>query len=161
VARKTLPIRTQVIAMLQTPGVKHTDIAAALHCSTRTVARISQEVARDLKDANDRLATLNREITKVVTVRQRAEKYANLATKAKNEAVSLAALQRIDDLEGIVTQKELVRTRQGGLGPEIQPMFMLPAGSQVNVTVTTTSSNKDASSEALDYARDVTPKDAT
>ncbi len=143
-ARKELPIRNQVMALLTQPGITHKDIARSLKCSITTISRIAQQVKPDVAAIDAKLAALQSEIGKVISVKERATQYAELAKSAKNEAVSLGALQRIDDLDGIVTQKELVRTRRDEAA-QPQPMFIMPSGSSVNVTInqrnTTTSSN--------------------
>src|SRR4030095_3056262 len=80
---------------------------------------------------------------------------AELAMRAKNEAVSLGALQRIDDLDGIVTQKELVRTRRGAQSSP-QPMFMLPPGANIHFTVNQQNNTIGSGSESLHNVPSVT-----
>ncbi len=91
------------------------------------------------------LARLNTAIDRILSVDQKAEKYVALATTAKNEAVSLGALQRIDDLAGIVTEKELVRSKRNEPAAPTA-MFSLPPGTSISFSATTTgsvSTNKD------------------
>lgn len=130
--RQVLPIRHQVTAMLAQPGVKQSDIAKALGCSLKTVSRIAQQVKPAIAEADSRLTALNKEIATVISVKQRAEKYAKLATSAKNEAVSLGALQRIDDLDGIVTDKERLRAKQVDPAANQRPIFVFQGGMNID-----------------------------
>lgn len=154
--RKVLPIRNQVIAMLAQPGITHADIAKALSCSVKTVSRISTQVKADINEADSKLATLSKEITAVISVKDRAKRYATLAKSAKNEAVSLGALQRIDDLDGIVTEKERMRAKRDEQ-PANQPMFVLPQGAMINVTVNQQNNTISSSSLPDNSAIEVNP----
>ena len=116
-------------------GATPTEIANILKVAPNTIRRITRELKADIDSTNSKLAELQREITSVITVKQRAEKYAALATSAKNEAVSLGALTRIDDIAGIVTDRERMRIDKQTSEPVIQPMFLLPAGAHVGITV--------------------------
>jgi len=133
-AAKPLNIRHQVALMLATPGIKKHEIAKALKVSTRTITRIANEVAPAIEQADRKLAALQTEIHEVISIKQRARKYGELAMKAKNEAVSLASLQRIDALDGIVTEKDRIRADREQIR-QPQPIFNLPRGSRVAVTL--------------------------
>ncbi len=124
------------------------EIAATFGVSRRSIVRDLEDLRPAQAAVNDRLAALTTEITSAITVKQRAEKYAELATSAKNEAVSLGALQRIDDLDGIVTEKERLRSK-GVEHSAPAPMFVLPQGANISMTfntqVNTTTSSEGAS----------------
>ena len=144
-ARKPLNIRAQVIALLSRPGIPHTHIAKSLNCSIRTINRIAKDIHPALDQVDIKLAAFQSEMAKVITIQQRVEKYANLATSATNEAVSLGALQRIDDLDGIVTAKERLR-RQPIEASQAGPMFVFPQGTHIDfggLTIQTTTKKKD------------------
>jgi hypothetical protein len=126
--------RDQTVIALAASGLTHAQIAAQLKCSTSTVERALAKSGNALAIASDKLTEMQQELAKQISVKARAERYAHLAAEAKNEAVSLGALQRIDDLDGIVTQKELVRTRRDEQS-QPGPMFILPAGASVNFTI--------------------------
>ncbi len=153
--------RESAVIALKSNGLNHQEIAAELGLDRRTVGRY----VADLKPAQDvverAVEVLNAQIAKHITVESRAKKYASLAKDAKNEAVSLGALQRIDDLAGIVTEKELVRSKRNDV-PDSQPMFVLPAGAMISVTVgTTTCSVSPANIDRSDGVINVTPLDPT
>lgn len=120
---------------LSANGLTQVKIAEELGIDRKTVARYLEESKPAEEVVRAAVVELNEQIAKFVTVEQRAQKYAALAKEAKNEAVSLGALQRIDDLAGIVTQKELVRTRRDEVS-QPQAMFMMAPGTTVNVSVT-------------------------
>ena len=151
--RPKLRIKSEVTALL-TKGIKYKQIAAMLGCSAQTVRRIADEVLPGIEQADSKLAVLTREVQQVINVKTRAARYAELATSAKNEAVSLGALTRIDDLEGIVTEKERLRLKQAEQ-KAYQPMFMLPAGTSVSVTVMPASETERAETQRV---IDITPE---
>lgn len=131
---KAVRKRTETALALAASGLTQKQIAEQLGVSKQTIHRDIASVKPALEEAESKIAAMQSELNLVISLKERAGKYAQLAKNAKNEAVSLAALGRIDDLEGIVTQKELVRTRRDEAS---QPaaMFMLPPGTNVSVTV--------------------------
>lgn len=129
-----MEIRRQVTALLSQPGLTHAEIAGSMNCSTRTIARIAKDVQPVLAEVDSKLAQMQAAISSVLTVKQRAEKYAEHAMKAKNEAVSMQALMRIDDLDGIISEKERLRS-QGVEHSAPAPMFIFPNGTNINFGV--------------------------
>lgn len=127
-------IRKPQILSLQAAGLTQDQIAAEFGVSRSAIARDLKEIRPALNDAESRLARLSSAIESVITLKQRAAKYADLALNAKNEAVSAGVLARIDDLDGIVTEKERIRAK-GSEPQAIVPMFALPSGAHVSVTV--------------------------
>ena len=79
---------------------------------------------------------------------------------AVNEAVSVNALNRLDDLDGIVTQKELVRTRRDAPENSDRPIFSFGDNASVSVVVTTTDSGSRPGDSVMDSAIDVTPSES-
>ena len=142
------------IVVLKAQGLTQREIAAQLGCSTATVNR-------SLKGQDEQVATIQQNlanqlmtaIEKHISLESRAGKYADLALNAKNEAVSLASLTRIDDLQGIVTDRERMRIDKQTQAPQIQPMFMMPAGTEISVTV-----KAPGPQDVVKQARDVTPE---
>ena len=126
--------RKALVLSLQLQGLNQTEIAEQLSVSRRTIVNDLANLHPSEKEQQAKAKSLIDEITTRLPVDERAGHYVKLATRAKNEAVQLASLQRIDDLEGIVTEKERIRAKAHS-APEPQPMFVLPAGAHVNVTV--------------------------
>ncbi len=131
-------IEKQILALSASdPSLSQSQLAKMVNRSTKTIQRVMKANKATIEEIDTKLRTLNNEIASVVSMKQRAVKYADLAINAKNEAVSLGALARIDDLDGIVTDKERLRS-QGVEHSAPAPMFSLPPGTQVNVTVMAT-----------------------
>ncbi len=131
--------RKQLIPTLQIAGMTQIQIAEHLGVSRSTIINDLADLPQAAIDATDNLKSLSDEIRAMLPVKGRAEKYVELATKAKNEAVSLGALQRIDDLEGIVTDKERLRAKQSEQ-PSNQAMFILAPGMNISFGPSTTGS---------------------
>ncbi len=138
-SKQTLNIRAQAIAMLTRPGITHDQIAKALNCSPRTIRRIQQDIRPMLPTLDAKLAEIQGHIDSQFTPADRAAKYVQLARDASNETCSLSALIRIDDLHGIVTEKE--RLRRQPFQPQAPgPMFVFP----IDFGGLTITSSKDA-----------------
>ncbi len=154
-ATKLKPIarQKQVLALIAA-GLTQKQIAAELGVSRASIARDCAELQPDTEQVEQRLQRLNQSIDQFVSVEQRARKYAELATKAKNEAVSLGALQRIDDLEGIVTDKERLRAKQSEQ-PANQAMFILAPGMNISFGPSTTGSGSLPSNGAIEVKPNV------
>lgn len=130
-AAKPLQIRAQAIALLSRPGISHEAIAASLNCSVRTIRRISAELRPHLPAIDAKLAELQSQIGQRLTIPDRAAKYVKIVTETTNDQIALNALQRIDDLDGIVTEKERLR-RQPIQSPAPGPMFVFPSGTHID-----------------------------
>ncbi len=128
--------RRQLIPSLQIAGLTQEEIAGYLGVSRSTVINDINEMPQAAVDATEHLKSLSDEIRARMPLEKRAEKYVALATSAKNEAVSLGALQRIDDLDGIVTEKERIRAKQSEQ-PANQPLFVFQSGAQISFGPTT------------------------
>jgi transposase len=126
--------RIKAAAALAVTGLTQQEIAKELGVSSKSIQRYQAESKDAIAVVNNALNNMTSEISQILSTKQRAEKYAKLAIDAKNEAVSLAALGRIDDLEGIVTEKERIRAKAHD-SPQVTPLFVLPAGATVQVSV--------------------------
>jgi transcriptional regulator with XRE-family HTH domain len=151
--RRKVPksIRQPQILALQAAGLTQEQVAQEMGVSRQSITRDLREIAPAKAEMESNLARLNTAIDRILSVDQKAEKYVALATSAKNEAVSLGALQRIDDLAGIVTEKELVRSKRNEPAAP-QAMFMLPPGTSISFSAT-------AVIEKRDDVINITPQD--
>lgn len=125
--------KPQILAM-QTAGMTQTEIAEQLGVSRRSIVRDLEELQPAREQVEAVLSQLVNKIDSLHSVEESAENYVDLAKHAKNEAVRLATEDRISDFRGIITEKERIRAK-AHQAPEPQPMFVLPAGAHVNVTV--------------------------
>jgi predicted transcriptional regulator len=123
--------RSVLIASMLANGISQTEIAKQLGISLSTVKRDIEDIRPGIEQAAERIKTLQDEIAQRCSIQERAARYAELATKAKNEAVSLGALQRIDDLDGIVTDKERIRAKRDDPG-QAGPMFVFNGGLNID-----------------------------
>ncbi len=151
--------REQILA-LQLAGKTQEQIAQYFGVSRMTIVRDLEELRPSTEHVASILERAQVKLEQVWNVEERIERLATLGKEAKNEAVSLAAIGIGNDIAGVVTEKELVRTRRdAALQP--QAMFMLPPGTHVSVSVNTTSSKVAHYNSAVQNAVDVTPTDST
>ncbi len=152
------PIHNRIVALRSAqPQLTHAQIAEMVGRSSRTVDRVL-DTNSDLVEQLERtfLDELQTHLNTLQTSEDTALNYVELATSAKNEAVRLGAQDRILDIRGVITDKERLRAKQHD-APTSQPMFVLPPGAHVAVTInTTTSSNKDTVSDRDNKVIDVT-----
>jgi hypothetical protein len=142
--------KTKIIACLAS-GMNHTEIARTVGCSTKTVQRTVNSLEPETREFTDGLAEYQRLFRDQLPIPKRVEIYNKIAQKAEsNPFAAMRALERIDDLEGILTAKDEARRPTQDSG-ETRPMFILPAGTHINVTVNPIESEKP---EEID----VTPK---
>lgn len=139
----------QAALALKASGMQVKDIAAELGVDRKSIQRYTQESEAAAEVVESALKKLNNELEPLLTVKRRAEEYASLATTAKNEAVRLGTLQRIDDLAGIVTEKELVRSKRNEPASP-QALFMLPPGTSISFSATTT--RRDTDTKTIDVS---------
>lgn len=123
-ARLNSKTRRDVILALAASGLGRQEIATKLGIHPKTVQYHTSAAKPAIHEASAQLQSLVEHITTLMPIEKRAGKYAALAMDAKNEAVSLGALQRIDDLDGIVTERERLRSK-GVEHSTPAPMFII------------------------------------
>lgn len=123
--------RAATIVALAASGISQRDIAKRLGISRSTVQRDLEDVKPSVEHAKDLVKAYNDQFDKLYTIEESALDYVDQAKNDKNGAVKLAARQRIDDLRGIITDKERLRTRSGDQ-PANQPMFVFQAGAKID-----------------------------
>lgn len=139
--RQPIPsdIKAQIVERLSAaPLTNYSELAVELGVSHDVVGRIARRLAGKPEDQADRQATrLVRQIGKRLSVTDRAMVYETLVRGTCNPKagfVQKAALQRIEELEGIVTAKE--KREVSDTGP-VQPQigFVLPGDTNVDIGV--------------------------
>lgn len=126
--------RQKAVLALKVAGLKNGEIAKQLAVDRKTIQRDLEDSVQATHAVESPLNILNDAISAILKTEERAQRYAELAINAKNEAVSLGALQRIDDLSGIVTEKERIRAKAAE-PQEIQPLFVFAGTTSVQVSV--------------------------
>jgi hypothetical protein len=142
--------KTKIIACMAS-GMNHTEIAKTVGCSTKTVQRTVNSLEPETREFTDGLAEYQRLFREQLPIPKRVEIYHKIAQKAEsNPFAAMRALERIDDLDGILTAKDETRRPTQDSG-ETRPMFVLPAGTRISVSVKTIEDEKPKEI-------DVTPK---
>lgn len=138
--------RATKIAALKASGMTHAQIASELHVSLSTIKRAISDLKPTIEEAKDIVTKYASKLDELYPVEERSVDYVNQAKSAVNEAVRMQARMRIDDLCGVVTEKERVRYK-GQQAQGNQPLFIFPAGA--NIEFGPVSINKD-----VDYNKD-------
>jgi hypothetical protein len=125
-------VKTRIIACLGS-GMNHTEIAKTIGCSTKTVQRFAKSIKPAMKDIADSLSEYQRLLRERLPIKKRVEIYSEIAQKVKsNPFAAMRALERIDDLDGVLTAKDETRRPSQDVG-EMRPMFILPEGCRISV----------------------------
>lgn len=131
-------IQKQIIALSLNPAVKtNKQIAEVIGVAPDTVSRVLRANRGTIEELNRKLDQYDSILTEGLSIRERAALYIRIATENVTEypMACLKSLERMDDLQGIVTERDKMRVKVlPSEGPQLVPMFMLPAGSHVKVT---------------------------
>jgi hypothetical protein len=138
--------KVQITHLLGNPALTHEDIARTVSCSTKTVQRIAKEIKPDVDEALSKLEEYQTLLNKHLPIENRVELYTTIANKAdSNPFAAMRALERVDDLDGILTSKDEARRPSQESG-ETRPMFILPPGTHISVNVKTPDNAIDVTS---------------
>lgn len=137
--------RRAVIVALQAAGKTQTQIAKDLGVSRKTIVR---DIA-DLKPAQEAVASIleraQRKIQELMPVEDRIQNYVQLldvAKKTKQPSAGSQILQRLDEIDGMTTDKDRMKAKQGDPA-QAQPMFVLPPGARIAVAIDTRTPSPD------------------
>jgi len=124
--------KTQILHLLGDPSLTHAKIAKTVGCSTKTVQRVAREIRPDLAEIDARLEEYGRLVRERLPIRDRVELYGRIARKADhNPFAAMRALERVDDLDGVLTAKDRQKERREESSPA--PLFILPSGSTISI----------------------------
>lgn len=127
--------RTQITHLLGNPSLTHQQIASAVGVSTKTVQRVAQEIRPDMEQVEAQLAEYQSQLRERLPIKDRVALYETIARRAEsNPFAAMRALERADELDGILTAKDEIR-RPAPSGRDHSPMFILPEGTRVQVNV--------------------------
>ena len=128
--------RTQIINLLGNPNLTRAQIAKAVGVSTKTVQRTAKEIKPDVEEAEQKLAEYQILLQEKLPIQDRVDLYDQIARKAgTNPFAAMKAIQRADDLDGILTAKDALKQPHEETR-EHRPMFNLPSGTNVIVNIT-------------------------
>lgn len=134
----TKSLSRQILALKANPAIQtHTQIAEILGVSNQTVTRHVKALEADIEQANSKLDEYQRVFLGSFAITDRANRLIELAKQSESPHVALQSLLRLDDLDGIVTEKDRLRAINQPSSHEFNtPMFMLMPGSNVSVRMT-------------------------
>jgi hypothetical protein len=128
-----------LITQLLTEGqMTHEEIAQVTNCSAKTVQRVQHELQQETEGREEKIQEYKRRLNQRLPIRQRVELYAGLAEQNQHPMAKLKTLERLDQLEGIQTEK-----KQREEETEHRPMFTLPPGTWVQMGIRTPDVIKD------------------
>jgi hypothetical protein len=125
--------RRKVIALFADPATKGnmTEIAKLLGVSTKTVQRDLEAVRPDVKEAQGMLEEYKRRFAEQLPIEKRVSAYKKI-TESTNPFAVLKALERIDELSGIMTDEQLLKSRTNDAAQAPQPMFVFQGGMNID-----------------------------
>src|SRR5262249_8819069 len=136
--------RRKVIAMFSdatnAPTVQ--DAARILGVSAKTVERDLKAVRADMKEAESKLEEYQRRLKKRLPLEKRVELLAEIAEQEKKLFGRFKAVQRVDALDGIITDGERLKIEREREQTTNQPLFVFNGGMQISFGPTTTSGNE-------------------
>lgn len=127
----------QIIAMVAA-GVKVHEIADALGVNRKTVQRALNRERDTVTSIDKKLAEVQRQLKNQMPIRERVEGLVRVARESEMDFARLHSIKYLNELDGIHPQLEREKLKRDREQPQTQPMFMLPVGSQVNVTINQT-----------------------
>jgi transcriptional antiterminator len=126
--------RVKLAAMLADPSITLQKAAQLLKVSRKTVQRDLAEMRPDIQEAQNLVAEYQASIRARLPIDERVDLYVENARQSTNPFARQKALERLDDLDGILTESERLRISRDREPKEPAPMFILPEGAHINVT---------------------------
>ena len=138
--RKVPPNKRRIqVAALLASGMSQADIATVFSVDRKTIQRDAELVKPDAQAAKTILDQAQSRLRELMPVETRIERLVETLDEAqewKQPGIALQVLQRMDAIDGLVTDSERMRSKAAE--PQaITPMFSLPAGATISVTVST------------------------
>src|SRR5262245_37086379 len=130
--------RRKVIAIFSDPTNAPTIQAAAtiLGVSAKTIERDLKAVRGDMAEAEDKLQTYQRQFKERLPIDERVRLYEEIARQDGNLFARFKALQRIDAIDGIISDMDRLKVEGRHEQPrQPVPMFQLPPGAKISVVV--------------------------
>lgn len=125
--------RAEALKLLKAnPELSQGEIAELTGLSRFTVNNLNRKIQPGNTHAENLKAEYQRRFRTALPVRERVAIYTEIA-KARHPFASKAALARIEELEGIVTEKERRESASNAVSAAPVALFVLPGGSGVSV----------------------------
>ena len=154
--------RRAVVTTMIAQGATQAEVAAHLGVHRDTVAKDLAKLKPDVEIVRTILDRAQSRLREILPVESRVDKLKDtldLAEATRQPLGMLAVLTRMDNIDGLRTEADLAKDRAEG--SSITPMFMLPAGTQVQVSVSMHTMG-GGTDEVRDAGKviDVTPTDS-
>ncbi len=146
--------RKAKLTALLASGMSQTEAAKVLNVSRSTIKLDLQDIRPSVEEVKDLQARAESYIESVMPIEKRIDNYVILAKHANNEAVRQGSTQRLDEMQGFVTQKELTRAKQSEQ-PANQAMFILAPGMNISFGPSTTGSGSLPDNGAIEVKPNV------
>lgn len=146
----------QAVALLHA-GAKTSEIAIALGVTQRTVQRILKRQHRTVEEIDKKLSIVQRELKQQMPIRERVETLVNVARTSELDFAKISSVKYLNELDGIHPKLEREKVKRDQEKPQTQPMFILPGGTSVHITVNQTPADS-VSAVRLGEVVDVAPE---
>ena len=158
--------RRKVIALFTDPTNAPTvqDAAKILGVSTKTIERDLKAVRPDMTEAESKLQEYQRRFKERLPLEDRVRLYEEIARQDSNLFARFKALLRIDSIDGIIPDIERLKFERQHQETQPVPMFVLPEGAKISVTVNQIEKQNNsitshpAAAGELSEVRDITPQ---
>jgi hypothetical protein len=131
--------------------------AQLLKVSPKTIQRDLVEIRPDVREVEGLLETYKASIRKRLPIDERVALYVENARQNTNPFARQKALERLDDLDGVVSEGERLRIPRDREQAQPGPMFILPAGARVDILVTQQYNTIRPASETAPLDREKSP----
>ncbi len=117
------------------PSLTHQELAQMVGRSTKTVQRVMKANLETMSEIDEKLRVVQMRVQSRMPVENRVEIIATVAESSELDFARLAAVKYLNELDDIHPALDREKVRKDRELPRTQPMFMLPAGTSINVTV--------------------------
>ncbi len=128
--------RKAKVAALIASGMTQADAAKALGVNRSTIQRDLEDIKPAIEEVKDLQARATDYIEQHYPIEQRIDNYVILSKHDPNGSVRHAATARLDDMQGFVPQRDLIKVKQGDQQGN-QPLFVFQSGAQISFGPTT------------------------
>jgi hypothetical protein len=129
------------------------DAANILGVSRKTIERDLKVIRADVKDVEDKVAAYQRRFKERLPIDERVRLYEEIARQDGNLFARFKALQRVDAIDGIVTDGERLRIPRDREPSQPAPMFIFAGGCNIDF-----GHGPARQAGEVDTARNITPE---
>ena len=108
------------------PELSTADISKIAGCSQDKVRQIKRDIKKGEILHRETIEEYHKELLNLMPLKERAERYVELARQNDQKKVALDALLRIDHIHGLMTKQERLRYKRQDGDKKSLPIFVLP-----------------------------------